>query len=83
MMKTRLVQIGKSRGLRLPKPLIEKAGLKEGVEITLRDGAIVITSAEHPRADWGAAVSLLLKRREDYVLDEPTPTVCDDEEWEW
>ena len=36
-MKARLVRIGNSRGLRLPKPLIEEAGLKDEVEIALRD----------------------------------------------
>jgi antitoxin MazE len=81
--KTRLVRIGNSRGLRLPKPLIEEAGLKDEVEVTLRDGALVITGAEHPRAGWEGAVDLLLERREDSVIDEPTPTRFDDEEWEW
>jgi len=81
--KARLVRIGNSRGLRLPKPLIEEAGLKDEVEVTLRDGALIITSAEHPRAGWEAAVHLLLERREDYVIDEPAPTRFDDEEWEW
>ena len=82
-MKTRLVRIGNSRGLRLPKPLIEEAGLKDDVEITLRNGALVITSAEHPRAGWEAAVQLLLERRENYMIDAPEPTQFDDEEWEW
>ncbi len=82
-MKTRLVRIGNSRGLRLPKPLIEEAGLKDEVEITLRDGALVITSAEHPRTGWEAAIDLLLERRENYVIGEPEPTRFDDEEWEW
>lgn len=82
-MKTRLVRIGNSRGLRLPKPLIEEAGFKDEVEVTLKDGALVITSAEHPRAGWEAAVSLLLERRENKVFEEPAPTRFDDEEWEW
>ncbi|MDH4338541.1 MAG: AbrB/MazE/SpoVT family DNA-binding domain-containing protein [Candidatus Krumholzibacteria bacterium] len=82
-MKTRLVRIGNSRGLRLPKPLIEEAGLKDEVEVTLREGAIVITSAEHPRAGWEKAVDLLLERREGYLIEEPAPTGFDDEEWEW
>ena len=82
-MKTRLVRIGNSRGLRLPKPLIEEAGLKDEVDVTLRDGALVITSADHPRAGWEAAVQLLLERREDYRFEEPAPTRFDDEEWEW
>ena len=82
-MKIRLVRIGNSRGLRIPKPLIEEAGFKDEVEVTLRDGALVITSAEHPRATWAAAVQLLLERREDYVIDEPAATRFDEEEWEW
>jgi antitoxin MazE len=82
-MKTRLVQIGNSRGIRLPKPLIEEAGLRDEVEVTLRDGALVITSAERPRAGWEAAVQRLLERRENYILDEPEPTRFDEEEWEW
>lgn len=82
-MKTRLVRIGNSRGLRLPKPLIEEAGLRDEVEVTLRDGALVITSADHPRAGWEVAVQLLLERREDYRFEDPGPTRFDDEEWEW
>ena len=82
-MKTRLVRIGNSRGLRLPKPLIEEAGLKDEVEVTLRNGALVITSADHPRAGWESAVQLLLERREEYVLEEPEHTKFDDEDWEW
>lgn len=82
-MKTRLVRIGNSRGLRLPKPLIEEAGLEDEVDVTLRDGALIITSASHPRAGWESAVDLLLERREHYVIDEPAPTQFDDEEWEW
>lgn len=82
-MKTRLVRIGNSRGLRLPKPLIEEAGFKDEVEVTLRDGALVITSSEHPRSGWEAAVHLLLERRENCVIDPPAPTRFDNEEWEW
>lgn len=82
-MKTRLVRIGNSRGIRLSKPLIEEAGFKDEVEVTLRDGALVITRAEHPRAGWEAAVSLLLERRDDYVFEEPATTRFDEEEWEW
>ena len=32
-MKARLVRIGNSRGVRLPKPLIEEAGLEDDVEL--------------------------------------------------
>lgn len=82
-MKTRLVRIGNSRGLRLPKPLIEEAGFKDEVEVTLRGGALIITSADHPRAGWEGAVGLLLERREYCAIDGDAPTRFDDLEWEW
>lgn len=42
-MKTKLVSIGNSRGVRLPKPLILQAGLTEEVDLRVRDGAIIIS----------------------------------------
>ena len=82
-MKTRLVRIGNSRGLHLPKSLIEKAGLKDEVEVTLLDGVLIVTSAEHPRKGWEAAVSLLLERRDDHVFEKSAATRFDTEGWEW
>jgi antitoxin MazE len=37
-MKARLVRIGNSRGVRLPKPLILEAGLGEDVELRVQKG---------------------------------------------
>lgn len=82
-MKTRLIQIGNSRGIRLPKPMIEEAGLSDEVELRLQEGAIVVMSARSPRAGWAEAASLLRERGEDYLLDAQTPTHFDEEEWEW
>jgi len=48
-MKARLVKIGNSRGIRLPKPVIEEAGLSEEVEVRVRGGAVVISAASRPR----------------------------------
>jgi antitoxin MazE len=81
--KTHLVRIGNSRGVRLPKPLIEKAGLTEEVELRVQEGAIIITRAAPPRSGWADAARHAGQRQEDQLLDAPTPTLFDDEEWEW
>jgi antitoxin MazE len=81
-MKTRIVRIGNSRGVRLPKPLIEQAGLGEEVELRLEEGAIVIQSAARPRAGWAEAAHRLAER-EGGLLDEPAPTKFDRTEWQW
>jgi antitoxin MazE len=82
-MKAHLVRIGNSRGVRLPKPLIEDAGLSDEVEIRLQEGAIVITPARQPRAGWAEAARRMSHRAEDWLLEEPTATAFDEEEWQW
>ncbi len=79
-MKARLVRIGNSRGVRLAKPLIEQAGLTDDVEITVREGALVITSASSPRAGWAEAAAL---GQPPGMLDVPSSTRFEDEEWTW
>jgi len=81
-MKTRLVQIGNSRGVRLPKPLIEEAGLTEEVELRVQNDTIVIRSVQAPRAGWEEAARRLRARGGDRLLDPPTPTRFDEEEWD-
>jgi len=82
-MKTRLVRIGNSRGVRIPKPLIEQAGLEDEVELRVVEDGLIIESARKPRANWAAAARQLHERSEDGLLDERTPTRFDDTEWEW
>jgi antitoxin MazE len=82
-MKARLVRIGNSRGVRLPKPLIEEAGLEDDVELLVRDGAIVIASAMRPRTGWAAAAKRLHHRDKNRLPDPPVSTRFDEEEWEW
>lgn len=82
-MKTRLVRIGNSRGIRLPKPLIVQAGLTDEVELQVRDGAIVIERASIPRAGWAQAAKEMHERDEDQLPAPPTSTRFEEEEWEW
>lgn len=82
-MKTRIVRIGNSRGVRLPQPLLVEAQLTEEVEIVARNGTIIISSASRPRAGWAEAAKLTHARGEDKLLDPPTRTRFDDEEWKW
>ncbi len=82
-MKTRLVRIGNSRGVRLPKLLIAQAGLTEEVELHAKDGAIVIERASAPRAGWSEAAREMLERNDDLLVDPPVSTHFDEKEWEW
>ena len=82
-MKARLVRIGNSRGVRLPKPLILQAGLTDEVELTVQGGTIVIECANRPRSGWGDAAKEAHQKGEDLLLDQPAPKHFDGKEWEW
>lgn len=48
-MRTRLIRIGNSLGVRLANPLLEQAGLEDEVDIRVEPGAVIITAAVTPR----------------------------------
>ena len=83
LVKSRLIRIGNSRGVRLPKPLIEEAGLDEEVEVQVRGSAVVISSRAAPRTGWADAARLMRERGDNGLLDAPTRTRFDDKEWRW
>ena len=82
-MKARLVRIGNSRGVRLPKTIIAQAGLTDEVELGVRDGAVVIARATSARSGWADAARQMRQRDEDRLLDAPSPTRFDEKEWQW
>ncbi len=83
-MKTTLIPIGNSRGVRLPKPFIEQCGLTEQVEMAVQDRTIVIHAPRQPRAGWEAAFVQMAREGDDKLLDgPPAPTRWDEEDWEW
>ena len=81
--KTRIVQIGNSRGFRVPKPLLERAQLPDEVEVRAEPGRLVVTGVRRPRAGWAAAARSMRVRNEDRLLDESTPMRFDEREWRW
>ncbi|MFM7141138.1 MAG: AbrB/MazE/SpoVT family DNA-binding domain-containing protein [Alphaproteobacteria bacterium] len=83
MVKTRLVRMGNSKGVRLPKPLIEQAGLADEVELEIRGATIVIRARHAVREGWAEASRDLRGDGGDRLLDPVTPTRFDETEWEW
>ena len=82
-LKTKIVRIGNSRGVRIPKPLLEEAGLEDEVNLRVVEDAIVIEAAHQTRAGWSDAARTLHEREGDELLDEVTPTRFDETEWKW
>lgn len=82
-MKTKIVRIGNSQGVRIPKPLLEEAGLEGQVQLRVVEGGLMIQSERAPRAGWAEAAALAKERGDHTLLDDVVPTRFDEVDWEW
>ena len=82
-MRARIVRVGNSRCIRLPKALLDKAGIGEDVELRAEPGRIVIEAAAWPRAGWAEAARAMSARGDDALLVPPTLTRFDENDREW
>lgn len=83
VVKTPLIKIGNSRGIRIPKVLIDQVGLGDEVEIDAQRGQLVIRPTSRPRYGWDEQFQAMVQRGDDRLLDEPTETHWDRSEWKW
>ena len=81
--KTRIVQIGNSRGIRVPKGLLEHAQLPDDVELQADNGRLIVRAARGPRAGWADAAKTMHARGEDRLLDKSTANQFDEKDWRW
>lgn len=81
--RTRFVQVGNSRGLRIPKVVIDQLGLGGEIEIAIQSDRLVIRSASQRREGWDDAFRRMAERGDDTLLDEYQPTGWERTEWEW
>lgn len=83
-MKANIVRIGNSRGIRLPKAVIEQCGFGRSVEIEVRDGRLSIMPVRGAREGWDAAFAEMRARGDDGLIDgEQAGSSWDDAEWRW
>jgi antitoxin MazE len=84
-MRVRIIKIGNSQGIRIPKLFLEQTKLGEEVELEAQDDQIVIRPISYPRQGWEEAFQAMVERGDDQLLDENLigQTKWDQEEWEW
>ncbi|AHJ30571.1 AbrB/MazE/SpoVT family DNA-binding domain-containing protein [Nodularia spumigena CS-584] len=81
--KTRIVKIGNSQGLRIPKILLEQSGINSEVEIEVHGNHLIIRPVEQARANWDKAFAAMAEKHDDILLDDINTTEWDQVEWEW
>ena len=54
-MRARIIKIGNSQGIRIPKPLLEQLKIKEDVDIEVEKNQIIVRPVSNPRIGWDNA----------------------------
>lgn len=82
--RTRIIRIGNSQGIRIPKSLLEQSGLNGEVELVVEHNKIIIYAAESPRRHWEEAFAAMAQHGDDVLLDpDVIEAEWDQEEWQW
>jgi len=83
IVKTKLVRIGNSQGIRIPRVVVEQTGLEGELELEVRDRQLVVRPKSR-RAGWEDRFREMAHRRDDRPLwPEAALTSFDEKEWEW
>ncbi len=84
-MRARIVKIGNSQGIRIPKPLLEQTGIMDDVELEVDKNQIIIRPVSNPRAGWDSAFKTMAKSGDDVIIDEidMISHSWDEAEWQW
>ena len=83
VIRSKVVKIGNSRGIRIPRTVLEQAGLEDEVEMIVEGDKLIIQSSHKPRQGWDVQFAGMAERNDDRLLEEDTPTHWDDQEWTW
>jgi antitoxin MazE len=84
-MRAHIIRVGNSKGIRLPKLIIEQAGISEDVDIVVENKKIIIRPISSPRSGWDDAFREMAEDGDDLLLDieQPVSNSWDETEWHW
>ena len=84
-MRARVIKIGNSQGIRIPKTLLDQTGIVGEVELDIEKEKIVIRPVTNPRIGWEMAFKAMSGNHDDALIDgdENLSHSWDEEEWQW
>jgi len=84
-MRAHIIRIGNSRGIRLPRSVLQECHFGATVDLSVEEGILVVRPVLSPRAGWDEAFRSMADGGDDALLDPEAPigTEWDQREWEW
>ncbi len=83
-MRAEIIKIGNSKGLRLPKALLEQCDMKNTVTLTVKNNSIIVTPCKDLREGWSERFKRMAVAKDDALCDEDFVVgAWDEEDWQW
>jgi len=84
-MRARIVKIGNSQGIRIPRSLLDQTGIIDDVELEVEKTKIIIRPISNPRSGWDNAFSMMARDGHDTLIDgnDAISNAWDEDEWQW
>jgi antitoxin MazE len=84
-MRVRLVRIGDTRWVRIPKILLDQLGFEREVDLVVHAGRLVISPIRSARHGWDRAFAAMAARGDDRLIhgEQLTASAWDEQAWEW
>lgn len=82
-MKTQIIQIGNSQGIRIPKVLLEETRITGEVDLELHPDGILIRNTQKARAGWDDAFKTMAENEDDELPEGNAATAFEKKEWQW
>ena len=84
IMRLELIRIGNSRGIRIPKPVIEQCGIRDTIDLRVEHDRLIIVPARSPRLGWEEAFRKAgASAKDTLLLHRLPPNEFDRDEWRW
>ncbi len=82
-MKTQIIQIGNSQGIRIPKVLLEETRITGEVDLEQHPDGILIRNTQKARAGWDDAFKTMAENEDDELENGNAATAFEKKEWQW
>ncbi|OGS35531.1 MAG: peptidase [Elusimicrobia bacterium RIFOXYB2_FULL_49_7] len=80
-MRIDIVPVGNSKGIRIPKPVLQQCHIEKSVDMEVKGGHIILTpESETPRKGWDKAFKRMHRNKDDGLIINDS---LDREDWEW
>ena len=84
-MKVNVVRIGNSRGIRIPKTILNQCRVTDAMELEVQGNQLLLRPTTGPRTGWDDAFRRMHAHGVDQLLEQDTAaaTRWDRTEWRW